>query len=51
MWFCIVFFTTLFLLLSPTMIRYGYKNIRDLIGPKIDLNMIYKAPLCRMYKC
>lgn len=33
------------------MIRYGYKNIRDLIGPKIDLNMIYKAPLCRMYKC
>lgn len=35
----------------PTMIRYGYKNIRDLIGPKIDLNMIYKAPLCRMYKC
>ncbi|CAH8608905.1 unnamed protein product [Heterobilharzia americana] len=33
----------------PTMIRYGYKNIRDLIGPKIDLNMIYKAPLCQ--KC
>ncbi|KAK4467993.1 hypothetical protein MN116_008174 [Schistosoma mekongi] len=35
----------------PTMIRYGYKNIRDLIGPKIDLNMTYKAPLCRMYEC
>ncbi|KAF5402802.1 Phenylalanine--tRNA ligase alpha subunit A, partial [Paragonimus heterotremus] len=34
----------------PTMIRYGYKNIRDLIGPKIDLNMVYNAPLCRMEK-
>nr|CAH8861215.1 unnamed protein product [Trichobilharzia regenti] len=34
----------------PTMIRYGYKNIRDLVGPKIDLNMIYKTPLCRMDK-
>lgn len=34
----------------PTMIRYGYKNIRDLIGPKIDLSMVYSAPLCRMEK-
>ncbi|TGZ72628.1 hypothetical protein CRM22_001976 [Opisthorchis felineus] len=34
----------------PTMIRYGYKNIRDLIGPKIDLNMVYTAPLCRLDK-
>ncbi|KAF7232289.1 hypothetical protein EG68_11921, partial [Paragonimus skrjabini miyazakii] len=34
----------------PTMIRYGYKNIRNLIGPKIDLNMVYNAPLCRMEK-
>lgn len=32
----------------PTMIRYGYKNIRDLIGPRVDLNMVYKAPLCRL---
>lgn len=30
------------------MIRYGYKNIRDLIGPRVDLNMVYKAPLCRL---
>ncbi|TPP45100.1 Phenylalanyl-tRNA synthetase alpha subunit [Fasciola gigantica] len=34
----------------PTMIRYGYKNIRDLIGPRVDLNMVYNAPLCRIEK-
>ncbi|KAL5106970.1 Phenylalanine--tRNA ligase alpha subunit A [Taenia crassiceps] len=34
----------------PTMIRYGYKNIRDLMGPKIDLRMVYSSPLCRLDK-
>ncbi|VDM00738.1 unnamed protein product [Schistocephalus solidus] len=34
----------------PTMIRYGYKNIRDLMGPKIDLRMVYDSPLCRLEK-
>ncbi|CDS43686.1 phenylalanyl tRNA synthetase alpha chain B [Echinococcus multilocularis] len=34
----------------PTMIRYGYKNIRDLMGPKIDLRMVYDSPLCRLDK-
>nr|CUU99646.1 hypothetical transcript [Hymenolepis microstoma] len=34
----------------PTMIRYGYKNIRDLMGPKVDLRMVYDSPLCRLDK-
>ncbi|VUZ55171.1 unnamed protein product [Hymenolepis diminuta] len=34
----------------PTMIRYGYKNIRDLLGPKVDLRMVYDSPLCRLDK-
>ncbi|VDD81059.1 unnamed protein product [Mesocestoides corti] len=34
----------------PTMIRYGYTNIRDLMGPKIDLRMVYDSPLCRLDK-
>ncbi|KAL3315964.1 hypothetical protein Ciccas_005391 [Cichlidogyrus casuarinus] len=34
----------------PTMIRYGYKNIRDLIGPKVDLSMIFNSPICRIEK-
>lgn len=32
------------------MIRYGYKNIRDLMGPKVDLRMVYDSPLCRLDK-
>mmetsp|Transcript_7951 Transcript_7951/g.15540 ORF Transcript_7951/g.15540 Transcript_7951/m.15540 type:complete len:509 (+) Transcript_7951:135-1661(+) len=31
----------------PTMIKYGYKNIRDLFGHKVKLDLIYKNPLCR----
>eukprot|EP00466_Bigelowiella_natans_P008634 jgi/Bigna1/50830/estExt_Genewise1.C_980005 len=31
----------------PTMIKYGYKNIRDLFGHEVDLDLIYKNPLCR----
>ncbi|CAJ0943119.1 unnamed protein product, partial [Mesorhabditis belari] len=34
----------------PTMIRYGINNIRDLFGPKVDLEMIQKAPICRLDK-
>ena len=32
------------------MILYGYKNIRDLFGPKVDLKMIYENALCRLDK-
>ena len=32
----------------PTMIKYGYKNIRDLVGHKVDLDMVRKNPLCRL---
>lgn len=34
----------------PTMIRFGIDNIRDLFGPKVDLQMIYDAPICRLDK-
>ncbi|KAK3743500.1 hypothetical protein QZH41_020597 [Actinostola sp. cb2023] len=30
----------------PTMIKYGISNIRDLIGHKVDLNMVYNNPIC-----
>ncbi len=32
----------------PTMIRYGIKNIRDLFGHKVDLDVIQSNPLCRL---
>lgn len=28
----------------PTMIKYGFNNIRDLVGPKVDLEMVQKSP-------
>jgi len=31
----------------PTMIKYGYKNIRDLVGPRMQLRMIEKNPIAR----
>jgi phenylalanyl-tRNA synthetase alpha chain len=34
----------------PTMIKYGFKNIRDLVGPKVDLNMVQASPICRLDK-
>ncbi|KAK3577561.1 hypothetical protein CHS0354_026530 [Potamilus streckersoni] len=34
----------------PTMIKYRVDNIRDLIGPKVDLQMIYNNPICRLDK-
>ena len=30
----------------PTMIKYGINNIRDLVGHKVDLQMVYNNPLC-----
>eukprot|EP00050_Salpingoeca_kvevrii_P006875 m.292319 g.292319 ORF g.292319 m.292319 type:complete len:600 (-) comp12608_c0_seq1:145-1944(-) len=32
----------------PTMIKYGYDNIRSLFGPKVDLAMAQTTPLCRL---
>ncbi|XP_017777524.1 PREDICTED: phenylalanine--tRNA ligase alpha subunit [Nicrophorus vespilloides] len=34
----------------PTMIKYGYNNIRDLVGPKVDLRMVQNTPICRLDK-
>lgn len=34
----------------PTMIKYGYNNIRDLVGPKVDMQMVYNSPICRLDK-
>lgn len=34
----------------PTMIKYDYSNIRDLVGPKVDLQMVQNTPLCRLEK-
>lgn len=34
----------------PTMIKFGYNNIRDLIGPKVDLKMVQNSPICRLDK-
>jgi len=31
----------------PTMIKYGYDNIRDLFGHRIDLGMVRKHPIVR----
>lgn len=32
----------------PTMIMYGYDNIRDLCGHKINLEMVKENPICRL---
>ena len=32
----------------PIMIKYGYDNIRKLVGHKQDLEMIYTNPICRL---
>lgn len=34
----------------PTMIKYGINNIRDLVGPKVDLKMVEDGPICRLEK-
>ena len=32
------------------MIKYGLNNIRELVGHKVNLEMVYKNPLCRLDK-
>jgi len=32
----------------PCMIKYGIKNIRDLVGHKVDLKKVKENPLCRI---
>ncbi|OXB53202.1 hypothetical protein ASZ78_002396 [Callipepla squamata] len=32
----------------PTMIKYGITNIRELVGHRVSLQMIYGSPLCRL---
>lgn len=32
------------------MIRYGISNIRELFGHKINLEMVYRNPICRLEK-
>ncbi|GAB6028877.1 hypothetical protein CHUAL_004677 [Chamberlinius hualienensis] len=34
----------------PTMIKFGINNIRDLVGHKVNLQMVYDAPICRLDK-
>lgn len=34
----------------PTMIKYGFNNIRDLVGPKVDLQMVQNGAICRLDK-
>lgn len=32
----------------PTMIKYGINNIRELVGHKVNLQMVYDNPICRL---
>uniref|UniRef100_A0A8C3URW9 phenylalanine--tRNA ligase n=1 Tax=Catharus ustulatus TaxID=91951 RepID=A0A8C3URW9_CATUS len=32
----------------PTMIKYGIKNIRELMGHRVNLQMVYDSPMCRL---
>ena len=34
----------------PTMIKYNISNIRDLVGHKVDLQLIKNSPICRLDK-
>jgi len=34
----------------PTMIKYGFNNIRELCGHKIDLQLVQQNPICRLDK-
>ena len=34
-----------FIVFRPTMIKYGVDNIRDLVGPKVNLQMVADNPL------
>lgn len=37
-----------FPLCRPTMIKYGINNIRELVGHKVNLQMVYNSPICRL---
>lgn len=39
-----------FVLCRPTMIKYKISNIRDLIGHKVDLEMVNRNPICLLEK-
>ena len=30
------------------MIKYGIKNIRELVGHKVNMEMVHNNPLCRL---
>lgn len=30
------------------MIKYGINNIRELVGHKVNLQMVYDSPICRL---
>nr|BAN20964.1 phenylalanyl-tRNA synthetase alpha chain [Riptortus pedestris] len=32
----------------PAMIKYGFNNIRDLVGPKVQLSTIFDDPICQI---
>lgn len=32
----------------PTMIKYGINNIREMMGPRMDLKKVFNNPLCRI---
>ncbi|KAJ3295210.1 hypothetical protein HDU79_009650 [Rhizoclosmatium sp. JEL0117] len=34
----------------PTMIKYGYDDIRELLGHKVNIDMVQKNPICRLDK-
>lgn len=34
----------------PTMIKYGLNNIRELFGPRVNLQMVYDNAICRLDK-
>ncbi|RZF44677.1 hypothetical protein LSTR_LSTR000629 [Laodelphax striatellus] len=34
----------------PTMIKYGLNNIRELVGPKVNLQMVHDNAICRLEK-
>ncbi|XP_065576867.1 phenylalanine--tRNA ligase alpha subunit-like isoform X2 [Artemia franciscana] len=34
----------------PTMIKYCINNIRDLVGPRVNLEMVHENPICRIDK-
>jgi phenylalanyl-tRNA synthetase alpha chain len=34
----------------PTMIKYGLTNIRDLVGPRVNIQMVHDNPICRLEK-